>query len=162
VPYLLGPGRAMQYSIRPCSPACKPRPSAAVAGPPTTTCVKNMAAHAGTAGTLISIFLVQFAEGSAPHADRKMRRCAGLNVFPSQCPVRDTADLAAKRLTRRRNWRSRTNLSINPWALPWPSNRPLGNQKPRQKEGFIRSSRGCGQTMNGTPHREPTGDEVFE
>jgi hypothetical protein len=53
-----------------------------------------------------------------------------------------------------------SNLSYNPWhALP--EHRPLGNQSRARLRLYQELSR-FRQRMNGTPHVEPTGDEVFE
>jgi hypothetical protein len=52
------------------------------------------------------------------------------------------------------------NLSYNPWHSV-PEHRPLGNQNRGRRRIYQELSR-LRQSMNGTPHREPTGDEVFE
>ena len=51
-------------------------------------------------------------------------------------------------------------LSMNPWHCV-PEHRPLGNQNRARYRVYQALSR-LRQSMNGTPHREPTGDEVFE
>jgi hypothetical protein len=52
------------------------------------------------------------------------------------------------------------NLSYNPWHCV-PEHRPLGNQNRARFKIYQELSR-LRQTMNNTPHREPTGDETFE
>jgi hypothetical protein len=52
------------------------------------------------------------------------------------------------------------NLSFNPWHCV-PEHRPLGNQNRARRRLYWELSR-LRQSMNATPHREPTGDEVFE
>ncbi|MGE0599988.1 MAG: catalase family protein [Dehalococcoidia bacterium] len=52
------------------------------------------------------------------------------------------------------------NLSYNPWHSI-AEHRPLGNQSRARRRMYWELSR-LRQTMNGTPHIEPTGDEVFE
>jgi hypothetical protein len=42
-----------------------------------------------------------------------------------------------------------------------PEHRPLGNQNRARRRLYGELSR-LRQSMNATPHREPTGDEVFE
>ena len=51
-------------------------------------------------------------------------------------------------------------LSVNPWHC-LPEHRPLGNQNRARRRIYVELS--ClPQSMNATPHREPTGEEVFE
>jgi hypothetical protein len=52
------------------------------------------------------------------------------------------------------------NLSYNPWHCIL-EHRPLGNQSRARRRMYGELSR-LRQEMNGTPHIEPTGDEVFE
>jgi len=52
------------------------------------------------------------------------------------------------------------NLSFNPWHSV-PEHRPLGNQNRARRRIYQELSR-LRQQMDDTPHREPTGDEVFE
>jgi hypothetical protein len=52
------------------------------------------------------------------------------------------------------------NLSMNPWHCI-PEHRPLGNQS-RARFRLYSELAQYRQKMNGTPHIEPTGDEVFE
>jgi hypothetical protein len=51
------------------------------------------------------------------------------------------------------------NLSFNPWHS-LADHRPLGNQN-RARKAIYRELSILRQTMNGVPHVEPTGDEVF-
>ena len=51
------------------------------------------------------------------------------------------------------------NLSYNPWHC-LPEHRPLGNQNRARFKIYQELSR-LRQSMNNTPHREPTGDESF-
>ena len=50
-------------------------------------------------------------------------------------------------------------LSYNPWHCI-PEHRPLGNQS-RVRYRMYKTVSELRQKMNGTPHTEPTGDEVF-
>jgi hypothetical protein len=52
------------------------------------------------------------------------------------------------------------NLSYNPWHCI-ADHRPLGNQNRGRYKIYQELSR-LRQSMNNTPHREPTGNEVFE
>jgi hypothetical protein len=52
------------------------------------------------------------------------------------------------------------NLSYNPWHCI-ADHRPLGNQNRGRYRIYQELSR-FRQSMNNTPHREPTGNEVFE
>ena len=51
-------------------------------------------------------------------------------------------------------------LSYNPWHCI-AEHRPLGNQSRARKRIYDTLAR-LRQEMNGVPHYEPTGDEVFE
>jgi hypothetical protein len=50
-------------------------------------------------------------------------------------------------------------LSINPWHC-LPAHRPLGNQNRARRRIYLELSH-LRQTMNDTPHVEPTGEERF-
>jgi hypothetical protein len=52
------------------------------------------------------------------------------------------------------------NLTYNPWHC-LPEHRPLGNQN-RARRYIYRELATVRQSMNGTPHIEPTGNETFE
>ena len=52
------------------------------------------------------------------------------------------------------------NLSYNPWHSV-PEHRPLGNQNRGRFKIYQELSR-LRQTMNKTPHREPTGERKFQ
>jgi hypothetical protein len=52
------------------------------------------------------------------------------------------------------------NLSYNSWHCV-SSHRPLGNQNRARRVIYVQLSK-LRQEMNGEPHSEPTGDEVFE
>jgi hypothetical protein len=52
------------------------------------------------------------------------------------------------------------NLSFNPWHT-LAAHRPLGNQN-RARRRLYQTLSTLRQAMNETPHREPTGDEVFD
>jgi hypothetical protein len=51
-------------------------------------------------------------------------------------------------------------LTYNPWHCI-AEHRPLGNQS-RARRRMYQTLANLRQTMNATPHYEPTGDEVFE
>ena len=51
-------------------------------------------------------------------------------------------------------------LSYNPWHCI-AEHRPLGNQNRARRRMYLTLAT-LRQTMNATPHYEPTGDEVFE
>jgi hypothetical protein len=47
------------------------------------------------------------------------------------------------------------------WPEKLPEHRPLGNQSRARRRMYLELSR-LRQRMNGVPHYEPTGDEVFD
>jgi hypothetical protein len=156
VPYLLGPGRAMQYSIRPRSPARSRVPRLPLR-PSDNYLRENMAATLARQDVDFD-FLIQ------------------LQTDPHRMPIENASVRWPERLSKplpvatlrisRQTFDSEAqlafahNLSINPWHC-LAEHRPLGNQNRGRRRIYQELSR-LRQTMNGTPHREPTGDEVFD
>jgi hypothetical protein len=156
VPYLLGEGQAMQYSFWPKSSKRTPVPRLPLR-PPDDYLRKAMAA-ALQAGDVELDFRIQ------------------LQTDPFLMPIENAAVLwpeklsprvsvATLRLPRQRfdspaqiNFEKR--LSYNPWHSI-AEHRPLGNQsRARKRMYWLLSS--FRHHMNGIPHYEPNGDEVFE
>ena len=155
VPYLLGEGRAMQYAVRPKSrtrtrvPRLPFRPS------------DNYLREA-MAGTLAQRdvefdFLMQLQTDPhrMPIENASVRWPEKLSPF---VPVA-TLQIPRQKFDSPAQLAFAHNLSYNPWHC-LPEHRPLGNQNRARFKIYQELSR-LRQSMNNTPHREPTGDESF-
>ena len=156
VPYLLGEGQAMQYSVWPKSSKRTPIPRVPFRPPDDylrDTMVKSLA------------------EGDV-ELDVRLQ----LQTDPHLMPIENNAVLWPEKLSPRvsvatlRLPRQTFNapaqmefakrLSYNPWHCI-PEHRPLGNQSRARQRMYWELSK-LRHAMNAVPHYEPTGDEVFE
>ena len=156
VPYLLGEGRAMQYSFRPRLQT-RSRVPRLPRRPPDHYLRETMAATLARQDVEFD-FLVQLQTDS----HRMPIEHAGVR-WPER--LSRPVPVATLRLPRQRfdtpaQLAFAHNLSFNPWHCV-PEHRPLGNQNRARRRLYWELSR-LRQSMNATPHREPTGDEVFE
>jgi hypothetical protein len=155
VPYLLGEGRAMQYAVRPKSrtrtrvPRLPFRPS------------DNYLREA-MVGTLAQRdvefdFLLQLQTDPhrMPIENASVRWPEKLSPF---VPVA-TLQIPRQKFDSPGQLAFAHNLSYNPWHCV-REHRPLGNQNRGRFKIYQELSR-LRQSMNNTPHREPTGDESF-
>lgn len=152
VPYLLGKGQAMQYSVIPRMP---PRTRFPRRPPP---------------NYLREAMVKTLAEG-----DVEFDFAVQIQVDPFRMPIENASVVWPERLSpytpvARLRIPAQTfdsaaqlafadNLAYNPWHSV-PEHRPLGNQGRARKAIYYELSR-VRQTMNGTPRTEPTGEEVF-
>jgi len=156
VPYLLGEGQAMQYSMWPKSKK-RTRVPRLPFRPPDDYLRNAMAATLGNEDAEFDIRLQ-------------------LQTDPYLMPIENNAVLWPEKLSPRVsaatlhiprqqfNSPAQINfekqLSYNPWHCI-AEHRPLGNQsRARQRMYFVLST--LRHDMNGIPHYEPTGDEVFD
>ena len=156
VPYLLGEGQAMQYSVWPTSKKRTPVPRLPLRPP--DDYLRDAMVHA-------------LAEGDV-ELDIRLQR----QTDPHLMPIENNGVLWPERLSPRvsvatlRLPRQTFNspaqmefakrLSYNPWHSI-PEHRPLGNQSRARRKMYLKLST-LRHTMNQVPHYEPTGDEVFE
>jgi hypothetical protein len=156
VPYLLGEGQAMQYSVWPKSKQ-RTRIPRLPRRPPDDYLRDAMVASLARDD-------VEF--------DIRLQR----QTDPYLMPIENNAVLWPERLSPRvsaatlRIPRQTFNspsqmefakrLSYNPWHCI-PEHRPLGNQSRARRRMYAELSK-LRHTMNAVPHYEPTGDEVFE
>ncbi len=155
VPSLLGEGQAMRHQIRPRDPG-RTRVPNLPRRPPDNYLREAMAATLAR-GDVVLDFLVQ------------------RQTHPAKMPIENASVMWPARLSPpvpvatvtlpRQEFDSPAQLafagalSINPWHC-LPAHRPLGNQNRARLRIYLELSR-LRQTMNATPHVEPTGDEVF-
>ena len=156
VPYLLGEGQAMQYSVWPRSTRRTPIPRLPLR-PPDDYLRDAMVATLAKADVEFDIRLQ-------------------MQTDPYLMPIENNAVLWPEKLSPRvpvatlRIPRQKFDspaqmdfaklLSYNPWHCI-PEHRPLGNQSRARRRMYDTLSR-LRHTMNAVPLYEPTGDEVFE
>jgi hypothetical protein len=156
VPYLLGEGRAMQYSFDPRTEVYRKIPSLPLR-PPDNYLRDNMVRTLAEKDVEFDI-MVQ------------------VQTDPYRMPIENAAVLWPEKLSPRvpvarlhiprqkfdkpEQFEFVSRLSFNPWHC-LPEHRPLGNQS-RARRRMYEELSAYRQRMNNTPHIEPTGDEIFE
>jgi hypothetical protein len=156
VPYLLGEGQAMQYSVWPKTKKRTPIPRLPFRPP--------------------DDYLRDAMVASLAQEDVEFDIRLQLQTDPHLMPIENNAVLWPERLSPRisaatlRIPRQTFNspaqmefakrLSYNPWHCI-AEHRPLGNQSRARRRMYAELSK-LRHTMNNVPHYEPTGDEVFE
>jgi hypothetical protein len=155
-PYLLGEGRAMQYTVRPRSSARSGVPRLPFR-PPDNYLRETMAATLAR-GHVEFDFLVQVQTDAhrMPVENASVRWPEALSAFVPVASLR----LPRQKFDSPAQLAFAHNLSFNPWHCV-PEHRPLGNQNRGRRKIYATLSQ-LRQSMNDTPHREPTGDEVFD
>ncbi len=155
VPYLLGEGQAMQYSVWPKSNKRTPIPRLPFRPP-----------HDYLRDAMVA----------ALEGDVELDFRVQLQTDPHLMPIENNAVLWPEKLSPRvsvatlRLPRQKFNsaaqmefakrLTYNPWHC-MPEHRPLGNQSRARRRMYFELSR-LRQRMNAASHYEPTGDEVFD
>jgi hypothetical protein len=156
VPYLLGEGQAMQYSIWPKRKRRTPIPRLPLR-PPDDYLRKAMVATLAHEDVEFDIRLQLQTD---PHLMPLENNAV---LWPTKLSPRVSA--ATLRIPRQKfdspaQMEFAKRLSYNPWHCI-PEHRPLGNQSRARHRMYYELSR-LRHTMNAVPHYEPTGDEVFE
>lgn len=156
VPYLLGEGQAMQYSVWPKSNRKTPIPRLPLRPP--------------------DDYLRQAMVKSLEQGDVELDVRLQLQTDPHLMPIENNAVLWPERLSRRVSVATlripqqkfdspaqiafARRLSYNPWHCI-AAHRPLGNQSRARRRMYFELSQYRHQ-MTGVPHYEPTGDETFD
>jgi len=156
VPYLLGEGQAMQYSVWPKTKKRTKIPHLPFRPP--DDYLRAAMVGALDAGDVELDFRIQ--RQTDPHLMPienasvlwPERLSPRVSVATLRMPRQTFASQAQIEFARR--------LSYNPWHSI-PEHRPLGNQSRARKRMYHALST-LRHEMNGVPHYEPTGDEVFE
>ena len=156
VPYLLGEGQAMQYSIWPKSRK-KTRIPRLPFRPPDDYLREAMIASLAEGDVELDVRLQLQTE---PHLMPIENNAV---LWPERLSPRVSA--ATLRLPRQKfdspsQMEFAKRLSYNPWHC-LPEHRPLGNQSRARHRMYSELSR-LRQRMNAVSHYEPTGEEVFE
>jgi hypothetical protein len=155
VPYLLGEGQAMTYSVWPTSRERTPIPRLPLRPP--DDYLRNAMVAALARGDVALEIRVQ------RQTDTHLMPIENAAVlWPEKLSPRIPA---ATLLLPRQSFNSpqqmafARQLKYNPWHCV-PEHRPLGNQSRARRRMYYELSQ-LRQTMNAVPHYEPTGDEVF-
>lgn len=155
VPYLLGPGQAMMYSVRP-----RTKERSWIPGLPFWTSpvyLREAMARTLSERDVELDFMVQVQTDPyrMPIENAGVRWPRRLSPFVPVATLR----LPKQKFDSAAQFEFARNLSYSPWHCI-PEHRPLGNQN-RARLRMYWELRRLRQTMNGTPHIEPTGAETF-
>ncbi|MDM0109098.1 hypothetical protein QTH97_29450 [Variovorax sp. J22R24] len=156
VPYLMGEGQAMQYSVWPKTTKRTPIPRLPLRPP--DDYLRNAMVSSLAEGDVELDVRVQMQ--TDPHL--MPIENAGV-LWPEKLSPR--VSVATLRLPRQKfdspaQMEFAKRLSYNPWHTI-PDHRPLGNQSRARRRMYWELSQ-LRHNMNAVPHYEPTGDEVFE
>jgi len=156
VPYLLGEGQAMQYSVWPKSRK-RTRVPRLPFRPPDDYLREAMVASLAEGDVELDVRLQRQTD---PHLMPLENNAV---LWPERLSPR--VSVATLRLPRQKfdapaQMEFAKRLSYNPWHCI-PEHRPLGNQSRARRRMYLELST-LRHTMNKVPHYEPTGDEVFE
>ncbi|MGH9417705.1 MAG: catalase family protein [Terriglobales bacterium] len=156
VPYLLGEGQAMQYSVWPKTAHRTPVPRLPLR-PPDDYLRQAMAARLAREDAAFDVRLqLQTDPHRMPIENAAVlwpeQKSPRVSVATLRLP-RQLFDSTAQRAFARQ-------LSYNPWHC-LAEHRPLGNQN-RARRRLYQTLAALRQRMNDVPHYEPTGDEAFE
>ena len=156
VPYLLGEGQAMQYSVWPKSEKRTPVPRLPFR-PPNDYLRDAMVAALGK-GDVELDFRVQLQTDShlMPIENNAVLWPENLSPRVSVATLR----LPRQKFNSAAQMEFAKRLTYNPWHCI-PEHRPLGNQSRARRRMYFELSR-LRQRMNVTSHYEPTGDEAFD
>jgi hypothetical protein len=156
VAYLLGEGKAMRYMLRPKSGE-RSRVPRLPGRPPDNYLREAMAATLAQHDVEFD-FLAQLQTDAhrMPIENASVRWPEKLSPFVPVATLR----IPKQRFDSPAQLAFAHHLSYNPWHSI-AEHRPLGNQNRSRFRIYQELSR-LRQTMNKTPHREPTGDEIFE
>jgi hypothetical protein len=152
VPFLLGEGQAVQYSLRPCAPG-----KSRVPARPSDNYLREAMVRTLSDGDRTFDFMVQVQTDPhrMPIEDATVKWPERLSPYVAVAQLR----LPAQQFDSDAQLAFADNLAYNPWHS-LPEHRPLGNSNRARKQMYLELSR-LRQAMNATPHVEPTGHEVF-
>jgi hypothetical protein len=152
VPYLYGDNKAIQYSIKPCSAERTPVPS-----PPGPEYLRDAMVDRLAKSDWEFDFMVQFQSDAhrMPIENASVRWPESLSPYELVAKLR----IPKQRFDYPAQFAFAGNLSFNAWHCV-AEHRPLGNLNRARRHIYYTLSR-LRQDMNGQPHIEPTGSELF-
>jgi hypothetical protein len=156
VPYLLGEGQAMLYSVAPRTKVHRRIPRVPLR-PPDNYLRDNMVKTLDETDVEFDILVqVQTDPFRMPIENAAVRWPERLSPFIPAAQLH----IPKQKFDSPAQFAFAQNLSYNPWHCI-PEHRPLGNQS-RARLRMYREMSKLRQAMNKTPHIEPTGAETFE
>jgi len=156
VPYLLGPGRAMQYSLRPRSQQRSKVPNLP-GRPPDNYLRDNMIATLSKEDYVFDLLIqVQTDAHNMPIENAAVRWPVSQSPYIPGATIR----IPKQRFDSPAQLQFAHKLSFTPWHCI-PEHRPLGNQNRARRRMYWELSR-LRYERNQVPHYEPTGNETFE
>jgi hypothetical protein len=152
VPFLLGEGQAVQYSLKPCSRARTPIP-----GRPAENYLRDAMIRTMEVGPWTFDFMVQVQTDSflMPIEDATVKWPEGLSPYVPVARLR----LPAQRFDSAAQLAFADVLRYNPWHS-LAEHKPLGNSNRARKQMYAELAR-LRQALNQVEHLEPTGEEQF-
>jgi len=154
VPYLLGDGQAMMYSVRPKSNKRSHVPGVPFGHPPDNYLREAMVRTLDETNVEFDFMIqVQTDPHLMPIEDAGVRWPERLSPFVPVATLR----IPQQTFDTPERFAFAHNLSYTPWHC-LPEHRPLGNQSRARKRMYF-ELRNLRQRMNNTPHREPMADE---
>jgi hypothetical protein len=156
VPYLLGTGQAMQYTVRPKSSRRTQVPRLPLR--PSDNYLRESMAATLSREDVEMDFLIQLQTDAhrMPIENASVRWPEKLSPYVPAALLR----IPKQKFDSPAQLAFAHHLSYNPWHAV-PEHRPLGNQNRARYRIYQELSR-LRQSMNNTAHREPTGDEKFD
>lgn len=153
VPFLLGEGQAVQYSLKPTSPARSRIPVH-----PAENYLRDAMVHTLAEGEITFQFMVQVQTDPhrMPVEDATVKWPERLSPY---VPVA-TLKIPAQRFDSDAQLGFADRLRYNPWHS-LPEHRPLGNSN-RARKRMYEELAALRQQMNDVRHIEPTGEETFD
>ena len=156
VPYLLGEGQAMMYSFRPKEKRRTKIPRVPLRPPDNYLRDAMVKTLAGSDVEFDILVQVQVDAHRMPIENASVLWPEKLSPFVAVGTLR----IPRQKFDSPSQMAFAHNLSYNPWHSI-AEHRPLGNQSRARRRMYWELSQ-LRQSMNGTPHIEPTGDEVFD
>jgi hypothetical protein len=152
VPFLLGEGQAVQYSLKPCSRARTPIPAR-----PAENYLRGAMIRTMEVGPWTFDFMVQVQTDSflMPIEDATVKWPEGLSPYVPVARLR----LPAQRFDSAAQLAFADVLRYNPWHS-LAEHKPLGNSNRARKQMYAELAR-LRQALNQVEHLEPTGEEQF-
>ena len=157
VPYLLGEGQAMQYSVWPKSDEAHARSRACRCGRPTTTCARPWSKRSRHGDVELDFrvqlqtdpFLMPIENAAVLWPEKLSPR---VSVATLRIPAADIRLAGADRISR--------SAFLQPVALHRRA--PAARQPEPRPQAHVLGAVALRHEMNAIPHYEPTGDEVFD
>ncbi len=153
VPFLLGDGQAVQYSLRPRSPGRTRIPAHPTENYLRDAMVRTLAADEWTFDVMVQ---VQTDSHRMPLEDATVKWPERLSPYVPVATLR----LPRQRFDSDAQLRFADVLRYNPWHS-LPEHRPLGNSNRARRTMYLELAE-LRQSMNQVQHVEPTGAEVFD